>query len=71
MTSPLFCSAEAQGGSVLQGSPRDAGADRPAEAAAVGSPDPGPEPGREEAHHRPAGLGQRVRTTPNQTPACL
>lgn len=57
---------ETQGGSVLQGPPRDDGADRPEEAAAVGSPDAGPEPRRQETYHRQTGLGQRVRTH-NQT----
>lgn len=65
----LFVSAsllETQGGSVLQGPPRDDGADRPEEAAAVGSPDAGPESRRQETHHRQTGLGQRVRAH-NQT----
>lgn len=64
---PLFPSlsvspSEAQGGSVLQGPPRDDGADRPQATAPVRSPDAGPEPRRQETHHSQAGLGQRVRT---------
>lgn len=55
------CPSETQTRSVLQGSSRDDGADRPEEAAAVWSPDAGPEPRRQEAHHSQTGLGQRVR----------
>jgi len=51
---------EAQGGSVPQAAPRDERAHRPAAAADPGSPRPGPDPGDQEAHHREAGLGQRV-----------
>lgn len=64
-----LCVSETQTRSVLQGPSRDDGADRPEEAAAVWSPDAGPEPGRQEAHHRQTGLGQRVRT--HTTAQCL
>lgn len=53
--------SETQSGSVLQGPSRDDGAHRPEEAAPVRSPDAGPEPRREETHHRQTRLGQRVR----------
>lgn len=57
--------SETQGGSVLQGSSRDDGADRPEKAAAVRSPDTRPEQRRQETHHRQTRLGQRVRNHTN------
>lgn len=54
----LLSPPEAQSGSILQGPPCDDGAHRPEEAAAIGSPDQGPESGRQETRHRPPGLGQ-------------
>lgn len=63
--------SETQGGSVLQGAPRDDGADRPEEAAPLRSPDAGPEPGRQETRHGAPGLGQRVRRTHSHTHVTL